>query len=121
MKKITALLAAAFFVAGTASVVSAADTTSRQTCIYLKAIDQSPVVDDSTILVKLKNNQYKRIDLVSPCLGLKLAGGFDHLTSSGDLCTTDTLHVRDQSGMTCGIRQIVDISPNEANALTARR
>lgn len=122
MKKTIALIAATFVIAGASPALMAADGPSPQTCIRLTSIDESPVIDDRTILVKMKNNQFKRIDLASPCSGLTIAGGFNHVTHSDDLCTTDTLYPRDHSGSVCGIKRIVDISPDEAQRLsTARR
>lgn len=120
MKKIAAFATSILLVAGMAESVFAADN-PRNTCIPLRSIDQSPVVNDSTIVLKLKNSEYKRIDLIAPCSGLKLTGGFGHLTHSDDLCTSSTLHVNDHMGVTCGIKQIVDISPDEAKSLTAHR
>lgn len=121
MKKIAALATTVLLVSGVTSSVFAADNAARTACIPLRSIDQSPVVNDTTIVLKLKNSSYKRIDLIAPCSGLKLTGGFSHLTHSDDLCASSTLFVNDQMGVTCSIRQIVDISADEAKTLTAHR
>lgn len=121
MKKAAILGVTVFLVTGITSPIFAADNAPRNTCIPLKFIDQSPIVNDSTIVVKMKNSEYKRIDLIAPCSGLTLTGGFSHLTHSDDLCTSSTLLVNDQMGTACGIRQIVSISSDEAKALTAHR
>ena len=120
MKKTAVLTAIAVLATSLTGSVFAADN-PRNTCIPLRSIDQSPVINDTTIVVKLKNSEFKRIDLIVPCSGLKLTGGFSHLTHGDDLCTSSTLHVNDQMGVTCSIKQIVAISPDEAKTLTAHR
>jgi hypothetical protein len=92
-----------------------------QMCVQLSRIDSTPVIDNRTILIKMRAaNSYKRIDLVSPCPGLRMANGFSHSTSTGDLCTTDPLRVVEPVGATCMIKQIVTISPEEAKALQSK-
>jgi hypothetical protein len=94
----------------------------RQMCVRLIDIDSTPVIDDSTILIKMKaKGQFKRIDLVGRCPGLYMANGFSHSTSTDDLCTTDPLHVHEAVGATCMIKQIVDITPDEAKQLDHNR
>ncbi|NKB44655.1 MAG: hypothetical protein GKS03_10305 [Alphaproteobacteria bacterium] len=91
-----------------------------QQCIRLQYVDQTPVIDNKTILVEMKGNTYKRIDLRNRCSGLKLEGGFSHSTSINKLCKQDTLRVL-RSGGFCMIDKIVDITEEEAVALKASR
>ncbi len=93
----------------------------KQMCVALQSVDQTPVIDDSTILIKMKGGRdFKRIDLMSPCSGLKIQGGFSHETSTNDLCTSDPLRVLRSGGSVCMIKQIVTIDKAEAKALEAR-
>jgi len=79
------------------------------------------VIDDKTLLIKMRSkNSFKRIDLVGACPGLRMADGFSHTTSTNDLCTTDPLKVNEPVGATCMIKQIINISPAEAESLQHR-
>ena len=90
-------------------------------CIRLSSIDDSPAIDEKTILIKLKSShQFKRIDLVSTCAGLTFSG-FSHKTPEDMLCKSNPLHVNQIGGMTCMIDKIVDISEAEAKTLEAKR
>lgn len=94
----------------------------KQQCIRLQSIDTTPVIDNSTILVKMKGKEgYKRIDLINKCSGLKIEGGFQHSTSINQLCTSDPLRVIGPVGSTCMIKQIVTIDEAEAKELLARK
>ncbi|MBM3512158.1 MAG: hypothetical protein FJX59_00425 [Alphaproteobacteria bacterium] len=106
-----------------ASSVRAAgnDIGDTQQCIRLQYIDETPVIDNKTILVKMKPKGFKRIDLVNKCSGLKLQGGFGFSTAINQLCTSDALHVLEPIGSICMIDQIVTIDEAEAKALMAKR
>jgi hypothetical protein len=94
---------------------------SKSQCIPLMEIDHTTVVDEKTILVNMKiKDAYKRIDLLNSCPGLKFRG-FAHKTSINQLCNSDTLTVIEPVGATCMIDKIVNISPEEAKALQARK
>jgi hypothetical protein len=113
MRTFAGLLAAIAFSAGTAS---AADNT----CVRLSQIDESPIVDDGTILLKLKNGDFKRIDLRGRCPSLKMSG-FAHKTPSDDLCTSTVLTVRSPGRADCMIERIVDIDRTEADTLMKKQ
>lgn len=114
----------AFAAAMAFSVTAAAPATAEtegadevtQQCIRLQSIKQTPVIDNKTILVEMKGNTYKRIDLRNRCSGLKIEGGFSHATSINQLCIQDTLRVLNSGGI-CMIDKIVDITEEEAKAL----
>ena len=91
-----------------------------QQCIPLQYINQTPVIDNKTILVEMKGRKFKRIDLVNKCSGLKFEGGFSHSTSTNQLCKQDALKVL-RSGNVCLIKQIVDITQEEAKALKSKK
>ncbi|MDG2244302.1 MAG: DUF6491 family protein [Rhodospirillaceae bacterium] len=106
-------------IAATTTLPAAAETDEEeqtQQCIHLQYVNQTPVIDNKTILVEMKGNKYKRIDLRNRCSGLKLEGGFSHSTSINKLCKQDTLRVL-RSGGFCMIDKIVDITEEEAKAL----
>jgi len=93
-----------------------------QQCIKLQYIDSTPVIDNKTILVKMKaKGEYKRIDLVNNCVGLKIQGGFSYSTSINQLCTSDPLRVIEPVGATCLIDKIVTIDEAEAQTLLAKK
>lgn len=90
-----------------------------QQCIRLQNIKQTPVIDNQTILVEMRGKTYKRIDLLNRCSGLKIEGGFSYATSINQLCIQDSLRVL-RSGGICMIKQIVDITAEEAKELRAK-
>ncbi len=91
-----------------------------QQCVYLSRIDQSPAIDNKTILLEMKGNGgYKRVDLVSNCPGLTF-DGFIIQTSINRLCKSDTLTVNREVGAACMIEKIVTIDETEAAALRAK-
>lgn len=90
-------------------------------CIPLMTIDETPIIDDKTILVKLKaGGRYKRIDLFSSCPGMQFSG-YAHSTRTNELCSTDTLVVLQPVGASCMIKDIIDISEQEAKGLLDRK
>jgi len=91
-QKLSRYLMATFAALATAVLTAAAvkaegeKVGDTQQCVRLQFIDQTPVIDNKTILIKMKSKgQYKRIDLVSNCGGLKIQGGFSHSTSINQL------------------------------------
>ena len=85
-------------------------------CVPIQFIRNSPAIDDKTILLELNGKKYKRIDLASDCPDLTFKG-FSYATSINQLCASDPLHVNEAAGAVCMIKDIVDISPDEAKAL----
>ena len=103
------------------SAPALAEAGEEQQCIRLSAIDQTPVIDNKTILVEMRGNRgYKRIDLLNRCSGLKIEGGFGYSTSINRLCKQDLLTVL-RAGTPCMIDKIVDITEEEADALMDRK
>ena len=90
-------------------------------CINLMSMDDSPVINDHTILVKMKGGKvpYKRIDLAGPCSGIDYKG-FAHDTNYNELCSSDTLTSLAE-GAVCKIDQIVDISAADAKELMSHK
>ncbi len=107
--------------AGTASAVQGDAIGDTQTCLNLKQIESSPVIDSKTILIKMNAPKgYKRIDIAAPC-GLDSTKSFAHNTSTNELCKTDSLKVLQEPGGFCMIKQIVTITEDEAKALEKSR
>ena len=101
----------------------AADIGEVQTCVSLKQIDDSRVIDDKTIVLRMVTPpEYRRIDLTTACTGLAFSGSFSSATSIGQLCANDILKVtRDPVGSQCTIDQITVIDEGEAKGLIAAR
>jgi len=119
VKVMKALTVATAFVA--LAAVAAPARAAQHQCIYLSDIDQTPAIDESTVLIKLRGrDHFMRMDLAGRCPGLDFSG-FAHESSTNQLCTSDPLKVIEPVGATCMIDKIVDISPDEAHALMKRK
>ena len=107
-----------------AAVPAAADAPPRhrQTCVPMQDMqgNNSPAIDDKTVVLELNGNRYKRVDLENRCPDITIRG-FSYETPTQDLCTTDTLHVNETAGAICMIKDIVDITPEEAKALLKKQ
>lgn len=114
------LWAAVFGLFHPALAASVGDT---QTCVALKQIDDSRVIDNKTIVLRVVSSpEYRRIDLTTECYGLSFSEGFSSATSVSQLCTNDIIRVsRDPVGSQCTIEQITIIAEDEAKALIANR
>jgi hypothetical protein len=113
MKLFAAILVPLAFVAGAAA---AADNT----CFKLSQIDESPIINDTTILLKMKNGDFQRVDLRGSCPSLKMSG-FAHKTPSDDFCTSTVLTVRSPGRANCMVERIVEIDRAEADTLMAKK
>ena len=112
-------LAAASVMALAATSVISANARDGVQCVRLREIEQSPVVDDRTIVVKLRDKgRYKRLDLSGGCSSIKY-DGFVHATSSDELCNTDALITTD--GGVCLIKSMTDITETEATGLLKKK
>ena len=102
---------------------AAAEIGDVQMCVSLRQIDDSRVIDDETILLRLTSGTpYRRIDLDPGCPGLRMADSFSSATSIGQLCRSDVIRVHeDPVGSQCVIDQIVIIDEAEAKTLLASR
>ena len=101
----------------------AAEVGDVQMCVPLQQIDDSRVIDDKTILLRMVvGSPYRRIDLAHECFGLKMADSFMSATSISQLCKQDILRVvQEPIGSQCIIEKIVVIDEAEAKALLASR
>lgn len=117
-----ALGALASFVMPTAVAIAAGEAVGEsQRCISLSQIKDSPIIDDRTILVRMRAaGGYKRVDLMGSCPGLSF-NGYARSSPENSFCTSDTLSVIGPIAMICKIDKIVTIDANEAKALEAKK
>jgi hypothetical protein len=122
MKPKLKLLPCAVLACGLAGTIYGSDTNSGHgiVCVHVQDIETSPTIDDKTILLELKGHRYKRIDLAASCPELEFYG-FAYRAYNEELCTTDALHVIKSGGTQCMIRDIVDITPEQAQALKKKK
>jgi len=66
--------------------------------------------------LELKGHRYKRVALVASCPELNFYG-FAYRAYNEQLCTTNALRVIESGGTQCMIKDIVDITPEQAQAL----
>lgn len=122
MKTSTLAIAAALTLGIGATSAQAQDAVgSTQKCVRLSDIRESPVVDDKTIVLKMRGRDaFKRVDMRGTCSGMKFSG-IGHSTPTDELCTSSAITVLQPVGANCMIEQIVTIDKAEADTLLAKR
>ena len=97
MKKILTLgLLAAVFAAGTGAPAMAADSSDKPLvrCIDITRMQSSKVVDNQTIILKMRGGPDYKMTLAHRCPGLKMQGTWRHDAKSlAKLCEVDTIEV----------------------------
>jgi hypothetical protein len=94
---------------------AAAITGPAQSCIPIIEARETRIRDDWTIDFIRSGNRAWRNTLPSRCSGLKSADSFTYKTSLSQLCSTDIIHVLDQTGgglragNACGLGQFVPV------------
>ena len=114
-----ALFLAACFVCGSDMASAAAERIGEnQMCIMSNYIEDTPVIDNHTILVRMNPGRgYKRIDLAEDCPSLMDDQHVAFTTSINRLCVRDV--VKGAGHQSCTIAKIVTIDEDEARALMA--
>ena len=117
------VFAALGFALAAAEPAAAADKVgSAQMCIMSNYIEETPVIDNRTILVRMNPGRgYKRIELETDCNTISDGKSLAFDTSVNRLCVQDTLNAHEDSGHACTISKIVTIDADEAQELMARR
>ncbi len=93
-----------------------------QMCIMSNYIEDTPVIDNRTILVRMNPGRgYKRIELETECATMADGRNLAFDTRINRLCVQDTLNAREDSGHACTISRIVTIDADEAQELMSRR
>jgi len=106
---------------GAPSAFAADGVGQTQKCVRLSDIQSSPVVDDKTIVLRMRGrDDFKRVDMRGTCSGMKFSG-IGHTTPTDELCTSDSITVLQPVGAVCMIQQIVNIDKSEADTLLAKR
>ena len=75
-------------------------------CLNLSQVDETIVLDDQTILIKMIGNALYLNRLPEPCYGLKTGDGFSYSTSINKLCKQDIISVLSSGSMVerkCGL------------------
>jgi hypothetical protein len=125
MRNVTAALmaAATLILAATTGPAAAAEAVgSNQMCIMSNYIEETPVIDSRTILVRMNPGRgYKRIELATDCNTIADGKSLAFDTSVNRLCVQDTLNAHEDSGHACTISKIVTIDADEAQELLSRR
>lgn len=95
---------------------------STQMCIMSNYIEETPVIDNRTILVRMNPGRgYKRIELETDCNTIADGKSLAFDTSVNRLCVQDTLNAHEESGHACTISKIITIDADEAQELMSRR
>lgn len=116
-----AIAAALTFGLGATSVLAADAVGSTQKCVRLSDIQDSPIIDDKTIVLKMRGrDHFKRVDMRGTCSGMEFSG-IGHTTPTDELCTSNAIKVLQPVGAICMIDKIVTIDKAEADALLAKR
>lgn len=93
-----------------------------QMCIMSNYIEETPVIDNRTILVRMNPGRgYKRIELETDCNTMSDGRNLAFDTSINRLCVQDRLNAQEDSGHACTISKIVTIDADEAQELMSRR
>ena len=88
-------------------------------CIQTNRIQSSRVHDDYTIDFEMTGNEVLRNTLPHRCAGLGFEERFAHSSSTGQLCSVDTirvLHTDGVPGSVCGLGRFVPVRYVEATA-----
>jgi hypothetical protein len=103
------------------------DTSSEvRTCISLRQIDHTSVIDDDTILFYGRGREIFRNDLPNHCPELRTEQRFMYRVALSQLCSSDTITVLNDIGFgftpgaTCGLGKFAPITSEEADQLESR-
>lgn len=91
-----------------------------QSCIRGDRIRETKIIDNSTILFRMRTGEYYVNKLPRRCGSLKIAGGFAFDTrGNNQLCNSNTIDVIDSSGATgafCGLGSFEEYEKKEADS-----
>lgn len=124
LRTYAALLALAL---GTAAAAGArlafADEGGARKCLGLSEIDSTQIVDDGTILFRMRNGDIYRNVLPRECPTLKDRDQFSYRLTTARLCSTDVITVLEErgfalaSGASCSLGSFEPISAGDAQSL----
>jgi len=122
-----AITALAFTGAAHAKKVSKEEALSKfertgetQNCVPLQQIDSTDILDDKTILFKMKGRDYYLNELPYQCPQLEFQDAFSYKTSVSQLCNTDIITVLDtatpQRLASCGLGKFEKLNERDETA-----
>lgn len=103
-----------------------AATEQAERCITIRAIRQTKVVDDRTIIFYTTNNRNYKNRLPHSCSGLAMADSFSYSTSQSQLCSVDIITVLNRMGSdlapgpSCGLGMFEPIDQRQLDELTKK-
>jgi hypothetical protein len=97
-----------------------------RSCINLREIDHTSVVNDQTILFYARDRDIYRNDLPNRCPELRTEQRFMYRVALSQLCSSDTITVLNDigfgftPGFTCGLGKFAPITADEASELESQ-
>jgi hypothetical protein len=97
--------------------------TGVRDCISYQQIESTDVVDDDTILFRMRGRQIYLNDLPNKCPELRAEDRFMYRSSTSQLCSLDTITVLNDMGFgfrpgaTCGLGKFVPVDEDAAKQL----
>lgn len=105
---------------GRMSLDSLQATGEMQSCIKGDRIRETKIIDNTTILFRMRTGEYYVNKLPRRCGSLKIAGGFSFgVRGNNQLCNSNTIDVIDSNGATgafCGLGSFEEYVKKEAEA-----
>ena len=92
-------------------------------CISTRAIRDTQIIDDQTILFRMRGGDVYLNNLANNCRGLRRERRFSYSPTAGRLCDVDTIRVLEdfggviQEGMACGLGSFYPITEEESELL----
>ena len=94
-------------------------------CISTRAIRDTQIIDDRTILFRMRGGDVYVNNLTNTCRGLRRERRFSYRPTAGRLCDVDTIRVIEsfggviQEGIACGLGSFYPITGEESEPLKA--
>lgn len=117
-------LAAAMLAAGSTVAQEESDAPERDMdkkhCVRVVAIDNIDIVNDDTLIFKMRGGAYYRNDLPHRCPGMRRTDTLMYRASTGMLCNVDIITVLDDwgfgfsPGVSCGLGMFTPVTKEEA-------
>ena len=128
---LTLLLSGAVFAQDDAAEAEAVEETGEdlafdregEQCISTRAIRETQIIDDRTILFRMRGGVVYVNNLTNNCRGLRRERRFSYSPTAGRLCNVDTIRVIEdfggviQEGIACGLGSFYPITEEESELL----
>lgn len=92
----------------------------KKSCVRLRNIRSTTILDDSTILFKMRGKKSYVNKMNRKCSGLKRNDAFSYKVSTSQLCRVDLITILDTSMMTswgsCGLGEFYEVVKKEKTA-----